>query len=619
MNIQIENNIISGKDWSKVNVKVITEQKEKQEENESDKQLKSKSHNEIEASNGSTTNQQAQSEEISTDIIETSDYFPRYNSLFNESLSPFNLGLYQTPDNKEDILRSTQYVGIMPLMPIDTTKKTDGVKVKILSRFHISPTEMLNEVLSGMDYYNNPEMLSVHSYSSYEWKNLSQKNEDNSILFGIINGVGTIDIDLYKNNNASDNNTDLGLIDTYGAFEIIDFVNKAKTVCRKNLKRQSKKKEENLYCKVRGKIVIQKQIKYNASKGQNHRMYCSYNSLSEDIKENQIIKYALHLCQKRPIADSLSEDILFCLSTLSGVPLKKVSMGDFIGLKNNGAYRQYKDALLAAKKIISRYGLSYSSAQPDQKHSGNNENTVNQKYSAYSSEQSKEPKVSIISGRIMPHFIDMNLLFEYYCRVLFRKAIDEFNKNNEGIDFELESTKQAKRRVFPEKSDIEGFFMEHYVPDIVITYTQKGKTDKPKVAAVFDAKYSDIEKQTYKQRERTHQILFYMQVLGCKYGGLISPYNSNEFGNECLSDNILINNGSKEGKSPVLFYIPLDKKDSDIYTDRIINALEKISNKISNGIIEQEKNEQLTKDTSDLADILINHEKKIIPKASRPN
>ena len=591
MKIQIENNIISGQDWSKVDVKVITENEEKA----SDVQSKSNSQNEI----------------------ETCDYFPRYNSLFNVSLSPFNLGLYQTPDNSGDILRSTQYVGIMPLMPIDTTKKTDGVKVKILSRFHISPTEMLNEVLSGMDYYNNPEMLSVHSYSSYEWKNLSCKNDDNKILFGIINGFGAID--LYKDNNASNENTDLGIIDTYGAFEIIDFVNKAKTVCKKNLKRQSQRTEENLYCKVRGKIVIQKQIKYNASKGQNHRMYCSYNSLSEDIKENQIIKYALHLCQKRPIADSLSEDILFCLSTLSGVPLKKVSMGDFIGLKNNGAYRQYKDALLAAKKIISRYGLSYSSAQPDQKHSGNNENTVNQKYSAYSSEQSKEPKVSIISGRIMPHFIDMNLLFEYYCRVLFRKAIDEFNKNNEGIDFELESTKQAKRRVFPEKSDIEGFFMEHYVPDIVITYTQKGKTDKPKVAAVFDAKYSDIEKQTYKQRERTHQILFYMQVLGCKYGGLISPYNSNEFGNECLSDNILINNGSKEGKSPVLFYIPLDKKDSDIYTDRIINALEKISNKISNGIIEQEKNEQLTKDTSDLADILINHEKKIIPKASRPN
>ena len=129
-------------------------------------------------------------------------------------------------------------------------------------------------------------------------------------------------------------------------------MNKAKTVCQKNLKRQSQRTEENIYCKVRGKIVIQKQIKYNASKGQNHRMYCSYNSLSEDIKENQIIKYALHLCQKnRNIADSLSEDILFCLSTLSGVPLKKVSIGDFTGLKNNGAYRQYRDALLAAKRL----------------------------------------------------------------------------------------------------------------------------------------------------------------------------------------------------------------------------------------------------------------------------
>ena len=587
MKIQIENNIISGQDWSKVDVKVITENEEKA----SDVQSKSNSQNEI----------------------ETCDYFPRYNSLFNVSLSPFNLGLYQTPDNSGDILRSTQYVGIMPLMPIDTTKKTDGVKVKILSRFHISPTEMLNEVLSGMDYYNNPEMLSVHSYSSYEWKNLSCKNDDNKILFGIINGFGAID--LYKDNNASNENTDLGIIDTYGAFEIIDFVNKAKTVCKKNLKRQSQRTEENLYCKVRGKIVIQKQIKYNASKGQNHRMYCSYNSLSEDIKENQIIKYALHLCQKnRNIADSLSEDILFCLSTLSGVPLKKVSIGDFTGLKNNGAYRQYRDALHAAKKIISRYGLSYSSAEPKDDNSDNNKNTVNQKNSAYSSEQSNEPNVSIISGRIMPHFIDMNLLFEYYCRALFRKAIDEFNQDNKNmIVFELESTKQAKKDLLPKDSVIQPFFMEHYIPDIVITYTQKGKTDKPKVAAVFDAKYSNIENQYYKKRERTHQILFYMQVLGCKYGGLISPYNSNEFGNECLSGNVLIN-GSETDKNPVLFYIPLDKKDSSTYTARIIDALKEITLEIYKKIEEQEKNSQLTKATNDLADILIENEEKLPKK-----
>ena len=71
MKIQIENNIISGQDWSKVDVKVITENEEKA----SDVQSKSNSQNEI----------------------ETSDYFPRYNSLFNVSLSPFNLGLYQTP------------------------------------------------------------------------------------------------------------------------------------------------------------------------------------------------------------------------------------------------------------------------------------------------------------------------------------------------------------------------------------------------------------------------------------------------------------------------------------------------------------------------------------------
>lgn len=482
-------------------------------------------------------------------IIETNNYFPRYFSLFGTKISPFNLGIYQTPSKEGDILRSTQYIGVLPLLPIGSdTEKQNQIHIKILPRFHISPIEMLNEVLLGDDYNDNPKMLKTHSYSLTEWKNVSQ---DKKILFGILNGAGKIDLSP-KNDGQKLSEYDVEMVNLFGAFEIIDFVNKAKMVCSRNLKKQSQRVEENLYCKVKGRILINKQIKYNASKGQNCKMYCSFNRMSENIKENQILKYALHLCQKKHgIADSLLDDINFCLRTLSGVPLTKVSQSDFIGLKNNGAYRQYKDALLAAQKIISRYGITYSS------------------------KQSKETTVK--NYRISPYFIDMNLLFEFYCRAIFKKAIDEYNKSESNIHFQLESALKAKKPLFKEKSELESFYMKEYIPDIVIKCMYKGNNTM-KVAAVFDAKYSDVEEQTISQRARTHQILFYMKTLGCDYGGLVSPYKKNQ-NIGVSSDNILIN--GLENNITKLFYIPFEKEGStDMYVERAVKVLEDIAKNI---------------------------------------
>lgn len=508
------------------------------------------------------------------------DYFDRSLSLFGFTPSPFNLGVYQTVNNNaEEILRATQYVGVVPMLKkIKKTQDSETADkneeqplIKISSRFRISPTEMIEAVLSGDDYYENPDMLKTKSYSETEWRELAKykkKDQDEKILFGMINGIGSID--LFANSEGEQNaaDTDLGIADAYGVFEIIDFVNKAKEVCKKNLKRQSQRVEENLNCKVKGKILIQKQLKYNASKGQNQRMYCSYNKMTENIRENQIIKYALHLCQKKHgIGDSLAEDIRYCMNTLSGVPLKKCSTADFVGLKNNGAFRQYKDALHAAKKVIGRYSLSYS----DQKNEGK-----------------KEAKVQLSSGKVLPYFIDMNLLFEHFCRAIFKKAIAKYNEDNREensrITFELESTQKAERKLFDQEhiqdsgKMIERFFMKTYIPDMVIRYSLDNKESK--VAAVFDAKYSDVEHQQEAKRARTHQILFYMKALGCDYGGLISPYSGEE-------TEIPVSGKINAVQDAQLFYIPLAKQEQDAF-EHYVWLTEQYLVKIANAIVERE-------------------------------
>ena len=530
------------------------------------------------------------------------DYFERYKNL-TDKISPYNMGIYQTEN--EEQLCATQYIGLLPLLKLpgkdfdssESKSLNDGI-IKVLSRFEILPSEMIEAVLSGDDYYENPEMLPIRSYTISDWKDQkknSEKNDEN-ILFGLLNGVGQIELFSTDKGEQKVSQTDLGIVDIYGIFEIIDFVNKAKKLCKGNLKRQSCRIEENLNCKVKGRILVQKQIKYNVSKGQEQRFYCVYNKMSENIRENQIIKYALTLCVKKSgIGDALAEDLRFCLNTLGDVALKKCGPSDFIGLKNNSAYRQYKEALAAAKKVICRYSLSYLN--------------TNEEF-----QEKSEQKSELKSGKVQPFFIDINLLFEYYCRAIFKKAISEYNMETKSkVRFELESSVIAERNLFDEHSKVSKYYMKNYYPDIVINYIYNEKKD---IAAVFDAKNSDVGEVEWKKRERTHQIMFYMKALGCNQGGLISSVLntnkdeliSNFYANiskdeilkdEILKDDICINSIKSEKKKQkddnnkiILYYIPLlAKKEKDFERFVIITKvyLQAIANKVELEQLEKRK------------------------------
>lgn len=457
-------------------------------------------------------------------------YFP----VSSKKVCPFNMGVYLTQKNNGSglILRTTQYVGVLPLIE---RKKRELEKnypiIKVISRFKgLSPIDMLNVVLRGDDYYENPGILKTHSYSRTDWLELGNSGgkkinvKIQNCVFGIIEGTEKIDL-------SKDEKDDLGLADMVGVLEVIDFVNKAKAVCKKSLKKQSDRVEENLNCKVKGKILIQKQIKNNVARGQIQKVYCSYNKLSPNTIENQILKYCLYVCSRLKIGDSMSEEIRFCMNALSGVPIIKCTVSDFHGLKNNGAYRLYKDALIAAQKVLNRYSLVYKDEAGEK-----DEADV------------RKSDVEVSSYKISPFFIDMNLLFEYYCRALIRNAINELEKNNHP-EIHLSLRKPAQKHLLfetdadylskyfegdydPEETDssdkgLRRYFMPIYIPDIIVEYSTSGLKNK-KVAAVIDAKYSDVEEKWKEKRARTHQIMFYMQAIKCNIAGLIGMAESNK-------------------------------------------------------------------------------------------
>ena len=323
---------------------------------------------ELESEDDKSDNEDSQREAPQKENLIIKYYFNKINL----RVTPLNLGIYH--DIKLDglerkySLRTTKYIGIMPLLPLE--KSMDHLKSSNLSdiwlavtpRFNLKPHDMLKEILAGNDFYNTPEMLTFEYFTrdklwEKDWK--EEVKEEKKILFGRIKGVGKVD--LSKVDSEKSKEMVCSLAEEYGAFEIIDFIMKVKEVCKKNLKKQSQRVEENLNCKVKGRILVQKQIKYNDLRGQYQKVYCAYNKMSENIRENEILKYALYLCERNSngITDSMNEDVLFCKRALADIPLKKCNGRSFLGLKNNGSYHYYKDALDAAKRIIERYAIQY--------------------------------------------------------------------------------------------------------------------------------------------------------------------------------------------------------------------------------------------------------------------
>ena len=153
----------------------------------------------------------------------------------------------------------------------------------------------------------------------------------------------------------------------------------------------------------------------------------------------------------------------------------------------------------------------------------------------------------------------MDLLFEHYCRALFRSAINEYNKAIDNkVVFELEKAKDANRRLH-DNDELKKIMMDNYIPDIVIKYKNKGESGDYRIAAVIDAKDSNVENQSSeKRRLRTHQVLFYMKALGCDIGGLISPCCTDK--SKITDHNAITENMWVDGKkcdNVTLCYIPV--------------------------------------------------------------
>ena len=86
--------------------------------------------------------------------------------------------------------------------------------------------------------------------------------------------------------------------DDLSIFQIAVFLQSLHSLCRRHLRRRFFKTSENLTGKIKGRLLISRHYDLNIAQGRLDRAFCSYENISINCLENQILKSALQMCAK---------------------------------------------------------------------------------------------------------------------------------------------------------------------------------------------------------------------------------------------------------------------------------------------------------------------------------
>lgn len=168
---------------------------------------------------------------------------------------------------------------------------------------------------------------------------------------------------------------------------IIHFLNLVKKIVKKGLKRDYVWIENNLNSKIKGKVLINQNIKQNTIKARPDRTYCKYQEYSKNCLENKIIKKTLDFvftylkCHYSKNKELLN---LFYFNYTSFANISNdVDISQARNIKTNSLYKEYNETLKVANLILKRFDYSIQNTEKEEK-------------------------------EYPPFHIDMSLLFELY-------------------------------------------------------------------------------------------------------------------------------------------------------------------------------------------------------------
>jgi 5-methylcytosine-specific restriction enzyme subunit McrC len=188
----------------------------------------------------------------------------------------------------------------------------------------------------------------------------------------------------------------------------VQFLQLVKKIVQKGLKKSYYKIEQNLNGRIKGKVIVSKNIKHNLSKSKNLNSFCSFEEFGVNGIENRIIKKALifirnYISSHKNLDPnhSLSETFNYIMPAFEQVEDTAVLI-DCQNIKTNPFYKEYKSAIENAIHILKRFGHNIN----------NTTSTIK-----------KSP----------PFWIDMSKLFELYVLGLLKNRY----KNYDAIEYHL--------------------------------------------------------------------------------------------------------------------------------------------------------------------------------------
>lgn len=149
--------------------------------------------------------------------------------------------------------------------------------------------------------------------------------------------------------------------DLLSIFLITEYLNILRRIVRKGLKKSFYNLEENLKDKVKGRILIGKNIHKNLTKGRLSDNVCSYQVYDVDSPENRILKKALEFSKKRLVVyknaldvSSLEQKVAFIKPYFQNIgnEIDTKTIKDF---KGNPIFKEYNLALKFAQLLLRRF------------------------------------------------------------------------------------------------------------------------------------------------------------------------------------------------------------------------------------------------------------------------
>jgi 5-methylcytosine-specific restriction enzyme subunit McrC len=150
---------------------------------------------------------------------------------------------------------------------------------------------------------------------------------------------------------------------------VIQYLQLVKEIVRKGLKKSYYKVENNLYAKVKGKVMVSQTIKQNLFKNKPLHTYCSYDEFGLNSLENRLLKKALFFIQrylpniKNLQTEKYITEIFNYVNPAFELVSEEVNLHDLTNTKTNIFYKEYEEAIQLAKLILKRFGYNITNTQ----------------------------------------------------------------------------------------------------------------------------------------------------------------------------------------------------------------------------------------------------------------